>query len=544
MYNEKGNIEDLFGNAFREAEVAPPQNIWNDLEGSLNDYKVEAIYSKNFKNAIVAPSNKVWKRISKALFLRSFLQFNPTTFNAYYLSLATIVGGVAAYNLIDSESNVIESPEILIEQTKDLVYANKEDLQIDDKVLEDVSVYVEKTAEEQVFEKTEIPKDAPEITKPVFEIATKDKSNKISKAEAEFQSDLQNASFEQSNGAVCENVSLEMRINGIPNKYKITWELGSKEVAYQTYGNVVVASWKKAGTYTVNALVSYNGLEANYKKDVTVSKLSKPQIKGPRFVCEGQKSVVYYIDAPVDKNIDYFYDETSFEGSEVTQKSVKQALVDWEAVGNDTLFVTKVDKISGCKTDGKFAVKVRKAPSVNFILEPLGNGDFEFIYDGNSRNVKEVNWVIEGEELEGDAVVITNHGVGHSLVSLEVVDKNKCVSKVQKEVSFYDYIIKVPEMFTPTIDFDSRKFLPLTNTPMREYKIEIFDARGNLVWKSEELNEGKPAEGWDGMIGGKLAPEGKYLWKIQAEFADGIKYKGVKQPNGTSKPSKLFVVQH
>lgn len=62
---------------------------------------------------------------------------------------------------------------------------------------------------------------------------------------------------------------------------------------------------------------------------------------------------------------------------------------------------------------------------------------------------------------------------------------------------------------------------------LKIFKIEIFAPWGERVWHSEKLNEGQPAEFWDGNDPkGRPVPQGAYFWKMEAEFEDGSRWEG------------------
>lgn len=60
-----------------------------------------------------------------------------------------------------------------------------------------------------------------------------------------------------------------------------------------------------------------------------------------------------------------------------------------------------------------------------------------------------------------------------------------------------------------------------------EYELKIFDMRGNLVWRTTELDvyDGSPSEGWKGTYkNGDPAPQGTYVWQVYAKFSNGAVY--------------------
>jgi hypothetical protein len=47
------------------------------------------------------------------------------------------------------------------------------------------------------------------------------------------------------------------------------------------------------------------------------------------------------------------------------------------------------------------------------------------------------------------------------------------------------------------------------------------------MWESSQLENGSPAEGWDGTFKGTRVPQGAYVWKIDAEFFNGHVWEGM-----------------
>ena len=48
------------------------------------------------------------------------------------------------------------------------------------------------------------------------------------------------------------------------------------------------------------------------------------------------------------------------------------------------------------------------------------------------------------------------------------------------------------------------------------FRMEIYSRWGELVFETNDQSRG-----WDGYVGGKLAPQGVYLYKLVIEFIDG-----------------------
>lgn len=53
-----------------------------------------------------------------------------------------------------------------------------------------------------------------------------------------------------------------------------------------------------------------------------------------------------------------------------------------------------------------------------------------------------------------------------------------------------------------------------------EYKLQIYNRNGELIYESNEINKG-----WDGYIkNGNVAIQGVYIWKAKGKFTDGTSY--------------------
>ena len=86
----------------------------------------------------------------------------------------------------------------------------------------------------------------------------------------------------------------------------------------------------------------------------------------------------------------------------------------------------------------------------------------------------------------------------------------------------------VPNALTPDENGgEASIFLPKGRS-LREYKMQIFDKWGNLIFETNQLNEfGAPQIGWDGTMNGIPVQQGTYIWKIQGTFSDKTKWQGV-----------------
>lgn len=99
------------------------------------------------------------------------------------------------------------------------------------------------------------------------------------------------------------------------------------------------------------------------------------------------------------------------------------------------------------------------------------------------------------------------------MVCLEAVSPHGCIDEICKPVIIYDdFVIYVPNAFTPDDDEFNQTFLPIMppTVDILEYELLIFDRWGEVLFESHN-----PNVGWDGTFVGKLCQDGVYVWQIK-----------------------------
>jgi len=99
-------------------------------------------------------------------------------------------------------------------------------------------------------------------------------------------------------------------------------------------------------------------------------------------------------------------------------------------------------------------------------------------------------------------------------VSLEVTSQDGCVDSTSQIICIDpDVGIYVPNTFTPNDDGINEVFTPVTvGIDPDRYEFWVFDRWGNLIFYSDDLNEG-----WNGKVQGhdKLCQVDTYVWKVK-----------------------------
>ena len=188
--------------------------------------------------------------------------------------------------------------------------------------------------------------------------------------------------------------------------------------------------------------------------------------------------------------------------------------------------------------DNYFTVYNKPVPDFSF-EEEIDPFPYGMIYFGNySLGATDYIWSFGDSIVSSDKDPIHRYDTnGTFSVKLIAIDLNSgCVDSIvyDVDVEYFDGLY-VPNAFMPETGIgDSKYFLP-KGKHLITYHVKVFNKWGNLLWESESLNFGSPAEFWDGKYNGKLMPQGVYLWQITAEFENGITWKGQKQDSNTYK---------
>jgi hypothetical protein len=112
-------------------------------------------------------------------------------------------------------------------------------------------------------------------------------------------------------------------------------------------------------------------------------------------------------------------------------------------------------------------------------------------------------------------------------VTLAIVDANGCVDTISRyvPVEFFGTMFVPNAMVVGDPDPQASVFLP-KGRGLGSYRCVIFDEWGNKIWESTKLENGSPAEGWNGHYNGEPVPQGAYVWKIDGLFTNATVWEG------------------
>ncbi|MBS7565235.1 PKD domain-containing protein [Mucilaginibacter sp. Bleaf8] len=129
------------------------------------------------------------------------------------------------------------------------------------------------------------------------------------------------------------------------------------------------------------------------------------------------------------------------------------------------------------------------------------------------------------------------------VVKLTAVNVNGCDAYIRHNVTIIEpsTALFLPNAFMPTgNNLELRTFIA-KGSGMSAWHMRIFNNYGQLIWETDKLDSrGAPTEGWDGSFRGTPAPQGVYIWQIDATFFNGQQWKGMSYNNST--PSRTGAI--
>ncbi len=94
-----------------------------------------------------------------------------------------------------------------------------------------------------------------------------------------------------------------------------------------------------------------------------------------------------------------------------------------------------------------------------------------------------------------------------------MVTKDGCINFDSIYISKGSVKIAIPNAFSPNGDGQNDEFGAISNEPLVEYQLLIFDRWGKLIFESHQIEQG-----WNGRYNGEECPLGTYAWKISYSY--------------------------
>jgi len=291
---------------------------------------------------------------------------------------------------------------------------------------------------------------------------------------------------------ICAGTS-SLLSTGLFNADATSWSTGSTEPTLDV---------SNAGTYSV--VVTENGCSAEDEVIVSVQALPEFDLGEDQELCPDEEAYLYIYPLPEAATVSW---STGSSASSITASSpgVYSALVNW----------------NGCIWTDDVVIE-RAAPILIDIAEPLKfcEGESMVVSAANPPNLFPIayEW---SNGLQTPAITIDRPGL------YAVTAQNTCDSitkEFEVNLEYCECPVYVPNAFTPDNDGANDLWLPVLGCEPTEYRLEVFNTWGELIFATEDASTG-----WFGQVeenpessnhSGYFTRSNVYHWRISLVFPD------------------------
>lgn len=122
-------------------------------------------------------------------------------------------------------------------------------------------------------------------------------------------------------------------------------------------------------------------------------------------------------------------------------------------------------------------------------------------------------------------------------VTLRVSNSLNCFTEISKDVQITGVpgYLFVPNAFMPNSSTPELREFRVKGSGIASWNMQIFNKWGELLWQTDKLEDGRPAEFWNGIYKSDLLPQGVYFWKIEVQMINKFPWKGMSYNGSTPK---------
>lgn len=321
----------------------------------------------------------------------------------------------------------------------------------------------------------------------------------------------------------------------IYSDYTLSVQTTSDEVLWHSAraGPSIKVEWKKSGTYFFTVMAMNADGCMNMKVGMVIVNQTAGMTPGIAIapernpICEG--SVVSFTAAVANQGLYPIY-RWRKNGNLVGMNSAKYFDSKLKPGDVITCQLTSSLKLANPVNvhSNEVSVTVYKTEATFHISENIYQRNWQLHLVNNSKDADVWNWDFgDGQTSSDENPVVKYRNDGAYLIRLIASNRYNCSDTAYY---LYELLIKglyIPNAFAPATNVSTANLFKPAGTNLKEYRIEVFDSWGHLLWESEKIDEsGRPVEAWDGTCKGTLMPQGTYMWKVYAVFRDGTVFTG------------------
>lgn len=176
-------------------------------------------------------------------------------------------------------------------------------------------------------------------------------------------------------------------------------------------------------------------------------------------------------------------------------------------------------------------ILVKPSPTANFAFSETLTTPPSGMFTFTDLSIDAVEWFWnfgDGDTSSSQNPTHRYFSNGPKTVTLLVTSENKCTDDTSRTIT--PAIISglfIPNAFTPGFGNGEASVFLAKGVGLREFEIVVYSSYGQLLWSSDKLVEGQPAEAWDGTYKGQPLPQDVYTWQVKkAIFENGTSWEG------------------
>ena len=192
-----------------------------------------------------------------------------------------------------------------------------------------------------------------------------------------------------------------------------------------------------------------------------------------------------------------------------------------------------VTDANDCKIDKAFLIQNLPKPVAEFIFVPSERIRYFWQIDNpiqfTDKSIDSWSSIEKWSWNFGDGSFDNQQNTNHSFyewgdytVELIVENKYSCLDTITKKIYIEDYVLYIPNSFTPNYDNNNDVF-QVKGMGISSFNIEIFNRWGEVCFRSDDINKS-----WDGYVGNSLSNSSLYMYviKVMDNFGESHTYEG------------------
>jgi PKD repeat protein len=309
------------------------------------------------------------------------------------------------------------------------------------------------------------------------------------------------------------------------------WNFGDPSSGIENFSASPNPSHKyySTGTYDVNLVViNKSGCKDSLTKPTKVFKLPGAKFDN-NLACSNSPTQFFDKSIAIDTSIERWYWNFGVPGMKKDTSMLKNPSYVYKKDGNYNVKLI-VQDYHECYDTVDSIITVHPSPLSAFIvIDNVSGMAGKIQLQNKSEGADSYYWDFgNGLTSTDENPIVTYKQDGQYTIMLVASNSFGCLDSTFLPYEMLFKGLYVPNAFIPSSEIQGVNVFKPAGINLKEYKIEVFDPWGQVLWESSLLDTfGRPVEAWNGRkANGEIYQSGTYVWKINAIFVDGTIWEG------------------